>query len=103
MDQTLPACAEAERHNLGHRYKPRYFFCWLCDAAAWDENPQRHRMGETESAAESLLPLFHAFDRDNFVGFEEHGQQARFQLQADARGGGRQTNEKRLAYSRPHA
>jgi hypothetical protein len=55
----------------------------LRHAATGIQALERHLLGETESSAESFLPLFHPRHGDDYLGGEEQEQPAHLQLQTD--------------------
>src|ERR1044072_7205736 len=63
MVAALPARAQTQRHHLGQRDAPRHFLHWLCNATTRVQNPERHRLGKTQSPAKSQLPLLHSQHR----------------------------------------
>src|SRR3989442_9801846 len=96
MASPLPTCAQAEREYLGDWDSSCDFFGWFCHAATGFQNLERHCLGETESSAESLVPVSYSLDRNNSLGGQKRKKQAHVQLSGDAESD-RQADEDGLA------
>ena len=67
---------QAQRDAVGHGNLAQYPQRWLRPASAGLQDSQRHRLVQSQPAAQFGLPLLHPRHRDHFVGRQKHSKAA---------------------------
>src|SRR5258708_1766805 len=101
LARRLPARPQTQRLHLGLRHFPRHPFRRLRHAATRLQAPQRHVLGQAQSASQSFLPLLHPRHRNHHLGRQKLQVAPHLPLQADEGNQSRQADEIRLGNPSP--